>query len=243
MNNKLFIVIPAYNEEANIENVIREWHPVIKKTSPKSRLVIFNDGSTDKTYDIMQRLKNSYSQFTPITKPNSGHGSTCLFAYNYGISSDADYIFQTDSDGQTNPEEFWEFWRNRSEFDFIIGYRKNRKDGLSRTVVTKILKMLIWIIFGEKIKDSNTPFRLMNVKKLKPILRSIPEDFFLANVIISLLVVKRKEKHLWLPITFKDRQGGVNSIDLKKIFKIGIKSISDFKLVKSKIEDSQKAQQ
>jgi hypothetical protein len=91
---------------------------------------------------------------------------------------------------------------------------------------------MVWLIFGENIKDSNTPFRLMNVKKLKPILKIIPDNFFLSNVIISMLVVKRREKHLWLPITFKPRQGGTNSINLKKILNIGLKAISDFKTIK-----------
>ena len=234
MSNKLYIVMPAYNEEANIEEIVKQWHTVVEKTGSNSRLVIFNDGSTDNTYEIMQCLKDKYSQFVPVTKPNSGHGSTCIYAYNYGINSNADYIFQTDSDGQTNPSEFWQFWGEKNNFDFIIGYRKNRQDGYSRIVVTKILKLLVWLIFGEKIKDCNTPFRLMNAKKLKPILDIIPDDFFLSNVIISMLVVKRKEKHLWLPISFNPRQGGINSINLKRIFKIGYKAIADFYTIKQK---------
>ena len=234
MSNKLYIVMPAYNEEANIEEIVKQWHTVVEKTGSNSRLVIFNDGSTDNTYEIMQCLKDKYSQFVPVDKPNSGHGSTCIFAYNFGINSNADYIFQTDSDGQTNPAEFWQFWEKRNDFDFIIGYRIKRQDGYSRIVVTKTLKLLVWLIFGEKIKDCNTPFRLMNAKKLKPILEIIPDDFFLSNVIISMLVVKRKEKHLWLPISFKPRQGGINSINLKRIFKIGYKAIADFYTIKQK---------
>lgn len=234
MSNKLYIVMPAYNEEANIEEIVKQWHTVVEKTGSNSRLVIFNDGSTDNTYEIMQRLKDKYSQFVPVDKPNSGHGSTCIFAYKYGINSNAGYIFQTDSDGQTNPAEFWQFWEKRNDFDFIIGYRIKRQDGYSRIVVTKTLKLLVWLIFGEKIKDCNTPFRLMNAKKLKPILEIIPDDFFLSNVIISMLVVKRKEKHLWLPISFKPRQGGINSINLKRIFKIGYKAIADFYTIKQK---------
>lgn len=235
MNNKLYVVMPAYNEEANIEKVIKQWHPVVKRISSNSRLVIFNDGSTDNTYEIMLRLKDKFSQFIPVTKPNSGHGSTCIFAYNYSINANADCIFQTDSDGQTDPAEFWQFWKKRNDFDFIIGDRTNRQDGFSRIVVTKTLKLLVWLIFGEKVKDSNTPFRLMNAKKLQPILDIIPADFFLSNVIISMLVIKRKEKHLWLPISFKPRQGGVNSINFKSILKIGYKAIADFYTIKQNI--------
>ena len=226
--------MPAYNEQENIEETVKQWHTVVEKTGSNSRLVIFNDGSTDNTYEIMQRLQDKYSQFIPITKPNSGHGSTCIFAYNYCINADADYIFQTDSDGQTNPEEFWQFWEKRNDYDFIIGNRKKRQDGFSRIIVTNTLKLLVWLIFGENVKDPNTPFRLMNAGKLKPILEIIPSDFFLSNVIISMFVVKRKEKYLWLPISFKPRQGGINSINLKRIIKIGYKAIANFYSIKQK---------
>lgn len=236
MSNNLYITMPAYNEAANIEETIKQWHAVVKKISADSRLVIVNDGSKDNTYEIMERLKDKYSQLVPVTKKNSGHGSTLLFAYNYCIKADADYIFQTDSDGQTDPDEFWQFWEKRKEYDFIIGYRKQRQDGFTRVVVTKTLKLLVWLIFGEVVKDPNTPFRLMNAKKLKPILEIIPNDFFLSNVIISMLVVKRKEKYFWLPISFKSRQGGVNSINLQKIMKIGYKAIADFKTVKQNLK-------
>jgi dolichol-phosphate mannosyltransferase len=236
MSNNLYITMPAYNEAANIEETIKQWHPVVEKISHDSRLVIVNDGSTDNTFEIMERLKDKYSQFIPVTKKNSGHGSTLLFAYNYCMDENADYIFQTDSDGQTDPEEFWPFWEKRMEKDFIIGARKNREDGFSRVVVTRTLKLLVWLIFGEVVKDPNTPFRLMNAKKLKPIYNIVPADFFLSNVIISMLVVKRKEKYLWLPISFKSRQGGVNSINLKKIMKIGYKAIADFRTVKQNLK-------
>jgi glycosyltransferase involved in cell wall biosynthesis len=239
-SNKLYIVMPAYNEEANIEKTVKQWHSVVEKVGLNSRLVIFNDGSTDNTFEIMLRLNEKYSQFIPVSKPNSGHGATCIFAYNYGINADADFIFQTDSDGQTNPEDFWPFWEKRNEYDFIIGYRNDRKDGCFRVLVTKVLKLLVWLIFRENIRDCNSPFRLMNPKKLKPILEIMPDNFFFTNVIISTLVVKRKEKHLWLPISFKPRQGGINSINHKRIIKIGCKGIVDFYTMRQKIYNGQK---
>jgi len=237
MEDKLYIVMPAYNEAANIEATIKQWHTVVEEIGEQSRLVIVNDGSKDNTYDIMLGLKDKYKQFIPVTKPNSGHGSTCLYAYNYAINENATFVFQTDSDGQTDPKEFWEFWKKRNEYDFIIGTRQNRQDGFSRIVVTKTLKLLVWFVFGEVVKDPNTPFRLMRANKLKPILEKIPNDFFLSNVIISMLIVKRKETNLWLPISFKPRQGGVNSINLKRIFKIGYKAIGDFYAIKQNIKN------
>ena len=236
MNEKLYIVLPAYNEKANIEQTVEQWHKVVEKTGLDSRLIIFDDGSTDNTFEIMNKLVDKYPQFIPITKLNSGHGATCLYAYNYSILHEADFIFQTDSDGQTNPDEFWDFWEKHHEFDFIIGNREKRQDGTGRIIVTVILRLIVWLIFGENIKDLNTPFRLMNAKKLKPILKIIPDNFFLSNVIISMLIVKRKEKYLWLPISFKPRQGGTNSINPKKILSIGLKAIPDFYLIRQNIK-------
>lgn len=232
MSDKLYIVIPAYNEEANIESVINQWHAIIEKTGIDSRLIIVNDGSKDKTFEIMQALAKKYAQFIPLTKSNSGHGASCLFAYQYALNVNADYIFQTDSDGQTNPDEFWQFWEKRNNFDFIIGKRDNRQDGFDRVIVTNVLRLTIYLIFGERITDANTPFRLMKSERLTPILKIIPENFFLSNVVISTIAVKWKESCIWLPITFKPRQGGLNSINLTKIFKIGLKAIRDFRMIK-----------
>ena len=77
--------MPAYNEEANIAETIKNWHTVVERIGHDSRLVIFNDGSKDNTYEIMLRSKDKYSLFIPIDKPNSGHGATCIYAYNYCI--------------------------------------------------------------------------------------------------------------------------------------------------------------
>ncbi|NLG02426.1 MAG: glycosyltransferase family 2 protein, partial [Clostridia bacterium] len=108
--DNLYIVIPAYNEEETIKQVIDDWYPVVEKISPDSRLLIINDGSRDQTYEIMQQYAKTRPQFIPLTKENGGHGATLLFGYHYAIEQKADYIFQTDSDGQTLPDEFPVFW-------------------------------------------------------------------------------------------------------------------------------------
>lgn len=239
MKDTLYIVMPAYNEEANIEDVIKQWHPVcerINKEGNEAKLVIANDGSKDQTFAIMQGLCEQYPYLTPIDKPNSGHGATVLYLYRYAINDGANFVFQTDSDGQTLPEEFWRMWEHRHEYDFQIGTRRGREDGASRIFVTKVLRWVVWLMFGVWVKDANTPFRLMNVYHLQAIMKLIPEDFFLANVAVSAIAVKLKEKIAWYPITFRPRQGGVNSINMKRIFNIGIKALGDFRMINKNIK-------
>ena len=231
---KFYFVMPAYNESANICDTIKQWYPVIEQINEmndcQAILVIANDGSKDNTYQVMQSMKKdgAYPFFEPITKPNGGHGQTLLFLYRYALENGADYVFQTDSDGQTNPDEFWQMFENRHNFDFQIGYRNSRQDGVQRVFVTKILRLVVWLMFHEWVTDANTPFRLMQKDKLKSIMSVIPSDYFLCNVAISAIAVKWHYKIKFYKITFKPRQGGVNSINLKRIFKIGFKAISDF---------------
>lgn len=234
----LYIVMPAYNEQDTIRDVIRQWYSIVEKLGKKSRLVIVDDGSTDHTYQIMLECAEKRPQFIPLKKENSGHGSTVLYAYRYALNKKADYIFQTDSDGQTIPEEFWSFWQQRHQYDLLIGHRNHRQDGISRIMVTKILKSVIRICFGVSVIDANTPFRLMEANGLRENLNFIPTNFNLSNVILSVVYEKKKLKVKYIPITFLQRQGGVNSIHLINIIKIGWKAIGDFREINQFLNDS-----
>ena len=237
--DKIYFVMPAYNEAENIEDTIKQWYPVVDKLSKDgvdSKLCIANDGSKDNTFAIMSSLKERYPLFEPLDKPNSGHGATVLYLYRHAINHGADYVFQTDSDGQTNPEEFWQMWDNREKYDFQIGHRLGRQDGGSRVFVTKTLRLVVWLMFHEWVTDANTPFRLMRAYKLQPIMDVIPQDYFLCNVAISAIAVKWNYKIGWYKITFKPRQGGVNSINMKRIIKIGWKALGDFRTINKNLK-------
>lgn len=234
---KLVIVIPAYNEE-NIENVVISWHKVaeeIDKQGYESQLLIVDDGSTDHTFEVLSKLSKDRSLLKTITKDNQGHGATLLYGYKYALEEGATWIFQTDSDGQTLASEFWDFWKYRDEYDMVIGNRTKREDGISRIIVTKILKLVIWSCFGVWVTDANTPFRLMRREWIEESLKYIPDDYNLTNVILSVICEKRKLRVKYIPITFLQRQGGINSINIAKITKIGIKALKDFVLINRNI--------
>ena len=89
---KLYIVIPAYNEEMNITSVAREWHTVVETISEDSKLVIIDDGSKDSTYQVLTELSKELPQLEVITKKNSGHGATVLYGYRYALEQNADIL-------------------------------------------------------------------------------------------------------------------------------------------------------
>lgn len=231
---KVFIVMPAYNEEANLPSVAGEWYAVVARLMDEgfdAILVIANDGSTDATSSVLHGLAESRPGLLVLDKANSGHGATLHYLYEYALAEGADYVFQTDSDGQTLATEFALLWACRDEYDMQTGLRNKRGDGMSRRFVAKVLKAVVRLTFGISVPDANTPFRLFKAGALRRIMDIIPADFFLTNAAASAIAVKLGLRTRWVPITFLPRRGGTNTINLSGIFKIGLSAIRDFRKI------------
>ena len=78
------------------------------------------------------------------------------------------------------------------------------------------------------VTDANTPFRLMDRRVLAEYLPDVPEGFNLSNVMLTVLFIYNEERMKFVPITFRPRQGGVNSINLLRICRIGWHAVHDF---------------
>ena len=113
--DSLYIVMPAYNEEENIREVVKGWYPLLEGKSKSSRLVIADSGSTDSTHQILLELRKAYPKLELLEDTDRQHGPKLIALYNYAIQKGADYVFQTDSDGQTEPGEFAAFWKRRKK--------------------------------------------------------------------------------------------------------------------------------
>lgn len=85
MGEKLCVVIPAYNEEANIEKVVLDWYPVVEKYGEESKLLIIDDGSKDGTYQKLMELVADRPALIVRRKENGGHGSAVLCGYYYAL--------------------------------------------------------------------------------------------------------------------------------------------------------------
>lgn len=227
MNNVLYIVMPAYNEAENIERVVKSWYPQLEGKWG-SKIVIADSGSTDATHTILLGLQQKYPDLEILSNTKVQHGPKLIALYDYAITHGADYIFQTDSDGQTSPEEFNDFWELRSEYDAIIGKRISRGDGRVRSLIESVLCKILYIYFGVSIPDANAPFRLMKTELVQHYLKRFPEDYNLPNVMLTTYFAFYKENIRFESISFKSRQGGANKISFKKIIKIGLKSLQNF---------------
>ena len=226
---ELAVVMPVYNEAANIGAVLREWFAVLQTAAPRFILFAINDGSKDNTAAELRSLERELGpQLRVINKPNSGHGRSCRRGYELALAEGATWIFQIDSDGQCDPLYFPALYRSRGGSDCVFAYRRTRGDGCGRLVISRLCRALLWLVTGAYLPDANVPYRLVRAGALRRALRRVPADIDLQNIALA-LALKREPELRWkyCPIHFRPRQGGQNSINYGKIAQMGVAFLRD----------------
>jgi dolichol-phosphate mannosyltransferase len=223
VSGALLVVLPVYNESANIADVVNEWIPALDALPVGSQMLLINDGSTDDTFDILQSIALKYGdRLIIVDKLNAGHGSTCRLGYEIAAASKCEWVLQIDSDGQCDAGYLKDFWQHTETSDFILGTRVRRDDGFSRLLTSKICRWLSSVTLGVNLPDPNVPYRLMRRKALSEILRLIPGNFNVHNVALSYCMYKRGTyKVERVPIVFRCRAGGTNSINMRAVISMG----------------------
>lgn len=231
---ELSIVIPVYNESINIEKVLCDWDYELKKNKVNYCFIIINDGSKDKSIEIIKSLN---FDIILLNKHNSGHGRSIRLGYDFSVNNiKSDYILQIDSDGQCEPKFFKSFWDNRMKYDFILGVRKTRGDGLIRVLTSKVSLIITSLLTSINLRDPNTPYRLFNNKTLKDSLGLVNESFDIHNIALTYVILKNRYIHRTIEIDFPNRLGGENSINLFKVFQMGLNMIFDLYFLKKKFK-------
>ena len=235
---ELAVVMPIYNEAANIASVVREWFASLESVAPDFLLFAINDGSKDETPLVLSSLGSELGpRLRIVNKPNSGHGGTCREGYELALACGAPWIFQIDSDGQCDPAFFQEIYEQRSANDCVFGYRRTRDDGFGRLLIARSYRILLWILTGAFMRDANVPYRLMRANALRSALSRVPANIDLQNIALTISLKRERDLRCKdVPIHFRARQGGENSINYHKIARMGARFLRD--LPRISYEDS-----
>ena len=222
----LAVVIPVYNEQGCIEEVLTSWgnflNGYLKDTSFK--IVIVNDGSKDNTPKILDELKEKLPYLHVVHQKNGGHGEAVLNGYAEALKFSPDWVFQVDSDNQFLPEDFPKLWENRSKSNFLLGYRKKRYDDFNRLIITRIVRVIIFMMYGVLVTDSNIPYRLIKGNYLVLLLRDLPGRPFAPNIFLTVMARKDGNDLMFIPVTHKERETGQVSIIKWKLLKVCFRS-------------------
>lgn len=207
--DELSIFFPCYNEEKNIERTVDQAIKVLKKIAQKWEIIIVNDGSKDETGAVALKIQKLYPHIKIVThNPNRGYGA----AFKSGIyTAKYKWIAFTDSDGQFDFSEISKFIKKQqtTKADLVIGYYLSRQ--VSKTVIltSKIWELIVFVLFGLKVRDIDCGFKFISKKVVDTIPRLEAER---GAFISSEFLIKAKKsgfKIIEIPVHHYPRTEGV----------------------------------
>lgn len=210
---KTLLIIPAYNEEKNIENTIKK---ILDLHNPDIDYIIINDGSTDNTLEI---LENNHFNYLNLPA-NLGIGGAVQTGYKYALYNNYDIAIQFDGDGQHNIEYISQLIQQiEAGNDLVIGSRfldnlTGFKSTKTRRVGIKLLSNLIKLCTGKKITDPTSGFRACNKKIIELFSMNYPYDYPEPDTIVK--VIKKGFNVKEIPVIMNEREQGKSSINMLK---------------------------
>ena len=244
-NFKICFVLPTYNEEENIENIIQQ---ILKEEKNQSKhtfsILVVDDNSTDETQTIVQRYISLNSKIHLVTGQKKGLGDAYKRGFKFALNDlKADVIFQMDSDGQHDASLIPDFVSYIEEGkDVVIGSRfidggTTPDFSFSRLLMSKVGNLLVRYVGGiTQVKDCTSGYRAIRASYLKELdfsYLSTRGYSFQSSLICDL--AWRGADISEIPIEFSSRQGGDSKLALRdqiefllNIPRLGFRNLEDF---------------
>jgi glycosyltransferase involved in cell wall biosynthesis len=167
--NELSVVLPAYNEEANVERVARDCVAFLDGRGLDYELLVVNDGSRDRTGEILNRLTSELPRLRPLHHPqNRGYGAALRTGFEAATKR---FVFYMDGDGQFDIRELDSLLPLATDEQHIVtGFRIERRDPFIRRLNAKLFGgWLVRVTLGVRVRDLNCAFKLIPKRVLDSI--------------------------------------------------------------------------
>ena len=196
------IVIPAYNEEENLPLLMEELKAAFKAHSWPSETILVNDGSTDRTLEVMKELKQRYVELSiQIISLDGNYGLTTALDAGFRKAKE-DVIVSLDADLQNDPADIPRLLEKISEFDVVIGVRSKRMDSAVKKISSRIANKFRDFILKEKWDDTGCTLKayrkvyLQKIKLFDGLHRFLPTLLMMENArVLELQVNHRARAH------------------------------------------------
>ena len=206
---KLLIIVPAYNEQANIAGTIQD----IRRNMPDADYIVINDCSSDDTKKILRTDGAAYLDL-PV---NLGIGDGVQTGYRYALEHGYDIAVQFDGDGQHDAAYIKDLTIpiENGQADVVIGSRFIKNEGFQSSVLRRLginfLSGLIYILCGVRVKDVTSGMRAVNRKMIEEFAQNYAQDYPEPEAILASGLMKARI--LEVPVQMRERQGGTSSIN------------------------------
>ncbi|MFN8642548.1 MAG: glycosyltransferase family 2 protein [Candidatus Binatia bacterium] len=165
---ELSVVLPAYNEEANIERVIRQVAAYLDPRGIDYEILPVNDGSRDRTGEILAAVAQELPRVRPQTHPqNRGYGAALRTGFDAAVKR---FVFYMDGDGQFDIKDLDQLLPLASEDVIVTGFRIERRDPLIRRLNARLFGgWLVRVMLNVHVRDLNCAFKLIPKKVFETI--------------------------------------------------------------------------
>lgn len=209
MKSDKLVIIPAFNEEKNIANVVAE----VRQSRPDFDIVVIDDGSADNT-----RAAAETTGAAVISLPfNLGIGGAMQTGFKYARENNYQIAVQVDGDGQHLPAEIEKLLDSllNEKYDVVIGSRYLENNGYKTPLMRRMGMVLFSFINSriakKKVTDNTSGFRAYNSRAIKFLAASYPNDYPEVEAVAVLAMNHFKIKEV--AVQMRQRQFGVSSIN------------------------------
>ena len=221
LKETISVIMPAYNEGAQIFNNIKETAKTFEEFGCKYEIVVVDDGSRDNTYEEARRAADALKNITIIqNRENYGKGRASKKGFRY---AKGEYVVFLDSDMDLHPaqiETFFDIMR-LDDADVVIGSKRHPNSELEypthRRVVSAVYFFLIKILFGLPIRDTQTGLKLFKRQVLEKVFPKILVKKFAYDLELLVLAHHFGYKIAEAPVVMKFKRDSWHRIGIKSI--------------------------
>jgi len=176
------VFFPMHNEEGNIEPQVQAALGVLQGYTDDFEVIVVDDGSTDRTGEIADRLQAENEGVRAVHHPtNRGYGGAVKSGFE---AATKELVFFTDGDRQFDLNELGLLLERIEDHDVVLGFRIKRSDAFHRSVNTFLWHRLVRLLFGLRVRDIDCAFKLFRREVLERIGRLETEGAVLSTELL-----------------------------------------------------------
>ncbi len=223
------VIINVYNEAGTIEREVRELQAKILDKLPGSELIVAEDGSTDGTKEILERLKAELGIIHSTSMERKGYAKAFRDAVALAKNP---YIFFSDTGGKQDFADFWKLYEHCGRYGIVSGLRSGRKDHLYRRLMTWTYNFLLRKYFHVGLRDADAGFRIYQAPALRKIANEAWVNRYLISSELALRAIYSGFEVKEVPVLYRQRAGVSRGLPPSKIPKVIVSVLRNFARLK-----------
>ncbi|MSU56574.1 MAG: glycosyltransferase family 2 protein [Pedosphaera sp.] len=216
----LSVVIPARDEEASLSPTVRHLHLELKLQGVPHEIVVVDDGSSDKTWQVLQALKKEIPELAPAQNTGlNGFGRAIIFGLDRSKGDAVVIMMADESDDARDAVRYWKLLQEG--YDCVFGSRFVKGGGVIdypriKLTVNRLANFFIRVIFGIKLNDTTNAFKAYRRTVIDGC-RPLIAPHFNLTVELPLKAIVRGYSWTVIPITWRNRRAGVAKLKIREM--------------------------